>query len=419
MKPMDRMKRNLKKINLKNNTGLKILSLIIAIILWYVIGNVNDPVKTVVFSGIPVKVINDDVLESNNKAYEITEGNMVTISVRGKTSIVNGLTEDDFTATADMAKLSIVNAVPIDVSVSRNSTQLEISMGRVNTLKVNIEDRVEAMLPVVIDTEGSVADGYAIGSKTSSPNMIEISGSESTIKRLKEIRVKVDVEGKSEDVYSRQSIKFYDQNGDEVTSPNIECDTVAVDVTIPLWKTKEIPLIMTTTGEPAEGYGISNFDYEPKTLVIAAEDEKLEKITSWEMDPLDVTGLTKNLEKTISIDSSYLPSGVIFEDSTVDIVAKAVIEKKVSGEVKLKSSDIKIIGLPEGKRVVYDKTVYTINIESYESKLNNLDGTSFEPYIDISAWEDKTSGKARIHLVNPQGVTVANTISAEIVITNE
>lgn len=410
---------NLKKINLKNNTALKLVSLAVAIILWFVIGNVNDPVKTVVFSGIQVKVVNDDVLESNNKAYEITEGDVVTITVRGKTSVVDGLSADDFTATADMGKLSIVNAVPIDVSVSRNANQLEISLGRVNTLKVNIEDRVEAMLPVVIDTEGTVAEGYAMGSKTSSPNMIEVSGSESTIKRLKEIRVTVNVKDKSEDVYSRQSIKFYDQNGDEVVSPNIDCDTVAVDVTIPLWKTKEIPLTMTTTGTPAEGYGISNFDYEPKTLVIAAEDEKLEKITSWEMDPLDVTGLTESLEKTISIDSSYLPNGVIFANGSVDIVAKAVIEKKVSSEITLSADDITIKGLPEGKKVTFDKRVYTIAIETYQSRMGNLDGTSFEPYIDVSTWTNKTSGKARIHLVNPSGVTVGNTISAEITITDE
>lgn len=72
------------KINLRNNTGLKVLSLAIALILWYVIGNINDPVKTVAFSGIPVQVINSDVLQNENKVYEITEGETVAISVRGK-----------------------------------------------------------------------------------------------------------------------------------------------------------------------------------------------------------------------------------------------------------------------------------------------------------------------------------------------
>ena len=69
------------KINLKNNTGLKILSLIIAIVLWYVIGNVDDPVTIDTYT-IPVQIINADVLKSNNKAYEITEGDQVTFTVK-------------------------------------------------------------------------------------------------------------------------------------------------------------------------------------------------------------------------------------------------------------------------------------------------------------------------------------------------
>lgn len=402
------------KINLRNNTGLKVLSLAIALILWYVIGNINDPVKTVAFSGIPVQVINSDVLQNENKVYEITEGETVAISVRGKASIVEKLKAEDFTATADMSKLSIVNAVPIDVTVSQHSGQLDISLGRVNTLKVNIEDRVEAMLPVVVETEGKQADGYAIGSKKSSPNMVEISGSESMIKRLKEIRVRVNVQGESEDLYTRQSVKFYDQNGDLVESPTIECDTAAVDVTVELWKTKEIPVNITTVGTPAKGYGIAAFDYEPKTVVIAADDDKINELTSIELDPLDVSGLKENLEKTIPLDSSNLPSGVIFGAGNVDIVAKAVIEKKVSDEVKLKASDITVKGLGEDETAVFDKTIYTIKIESYESKLGSLTGVLFEPYIDVTELGEDREGEVLIHLVNPSGVTVTNTLKAKI-----
>lgn len=407
------------KINLKNNTGLKIMSLGIALILWYVIGNINDPVKTVAFSGIPVQIINSDVLQSENKVYEITEGETVAVSVRGKTSIVDSLTADDFTATADFTKLSIVNAVPIDVTVAQYSGQLDISLGRINTLKVNIEDRVEAMLPVVVETEGTPAEGYAIGSKTSSPNMVEISGSKSMIKRLKEIRVRINVQGEKEDLDTRQSVKFYDQNGDHVESPTIACDTAAVDVTVELWKTKEIPVNIFTTGTPVEGYGISAFDYEPKTVEIAADDDKIGTVTRLDLDPLDVTGLRKNLEKTISMDSSSLPNGVVFKNGSVDFVAKAVIEKKVSGEVELDTADITINGLSEGKKVAFDKKKYKIKIDSYESKMSGLTGASFEPYIDVTELGDKEEGELLIHLVNPSGVTVTNTIKAKIKIENQ
>ena len=232
------------------------------------------------------------------------------------------------------------------------------------------------------------------------------------IKRLKEIRVRVNVQDEKEDLYTRQSVKFYDQNGDHVESPTIACDTAAVDVTIELWRTKEIPVNLFTTGTPAQGYGISAFDYEPKVVEIAADDDKIGSVNSLDLTTLDVTGLTKNLEKTISMDSSSLPPGVVFKNGSVDFVAKAVIEKAVSGEVQLNVADIAINGLPQGKKVTFDKKKYQIEVDGYESKLEGLTGASFEPYIDVTELGSKKEGELLIHLINPSGITVTNTIRA-------
>ena len=401
------------KINLKNNTGLKILSLVMAIALWYVIGNIDDPVTIDTYT-IPVQIINSDVLKSNDKAYEITEGETVTFTVRGKSSILDKLKENDFKAEADLEKLSLVNSVPIDVTVSRYSNDVDITLGIVNTLKVNIENRVETMLPVVVETEGTVGEGFDIGTKTSSPNMVEVAGAESMIRRLKEIRVVVNVNNAVQDINARQSVKFYDRNGDEVESTMIDCDTKFVNVLIDLWKTKEIPISLKTEGTPAAGFGIAAFDYEPKTVVIAATDEMLEEITELKLEVLPVGGASANVEKTFSMDSSALPQGVMFRDDTIDIVAKAVIEQRVADKVKLDVGDIEIKNLPTGKTLIFDKKSYEIEISSYESKIANLAGTSFGPYIDVAELEGESSGKVLIHLMNPDGVTVSNPLWAEI-----
>ena len=401
------------KINLKNNTGLKILSLVLAVALWYMIGNINDPVTIDTYT-IPVQIINGDVLKSNDKAYEITEGETVTFTVRGKTSVLNKLKESDFKAEADIEKLSLVNSVPIDVTVSRYSGEVDITLGIVNTVKVNIENRVEAMLPVVVETEGVVGEGYDIGTKTSSPNMVEVAGSESMIHRLKEIRVVVNVNNAVQDINARQSVKFYDRNGDEVDTTMIDCDTKMVNVMVDLWKTKEIPVILKAEGMPAAGFGIAAFDYEPKTVVIAATDEMIDQITELKMESLEVEGASSNVEKTIVVDSFTLPQGVMFRDDAIDVVAKAVIEQRVADKVKLNAADIEIKNLPAGEKVTFDKEAYEIEISTFKSKMGNVSAASFQPYIDIKDLEDKKSGKILIHLINPDGVTVSNTITAEI-----
>ena len=110
------------KDKMMNNTGMKILSVMIAILIWLLVANTNDPVVTKKFSDISVKVINDNVLTDEGYAYEITEGEAVTITVRGKNSIVGGLSASDFQAVADFSKLSKVDAIPIDVTVKKYFT---------------------------------------------------------------------------------------------------------------------------------------------------------------------------------------------------------------------------------------------------------------------------------------------------------
>lgn len=409
------------KIKVSSNFGTKVLSVAIALILWFIVGNINDPVITRSFGDIPVQVVNEDVLESINKVYEITEGDTVSIIVRGKSSTVKNLRATDFVAKADLSKLSIVNAVPIEASIARNSVhsnrsgQIEISLGRVNTLKVKIEDRAEKMLPVIVETEGAVAKGFAIGSKTSSPNMVQVSGSESMIKRLKEIRIKVDVAGANKDISTRQTVKFYDQNGDPVEASTIKCGTAAVDVLIELWRTKEIPLFMETTGTVKKGYGIVTFDYEPKTVLIAASKDKLREITELTVSPLDVDGQSESLEKTITLDSSVLPEGVIFPGNTIDIVAKAVIEKRIAKEITLASADIEVRGLKNGQDAEFEKNSYIINVDSFASKLADINGASFEPYINVDEIDEET-GMAPVHLTNPNGVIVTNAMKAKVTI---
>ena len=56
------------KKGLMNNWGLKILSFLLAVMLWLIVVNINDPVTTQTFNNIPVAVTNAEVLAATNHA---------------------------------------------------------------------------------------------------------------------------------------------------------------------------------------------------------------------------------------------------------------------------------------------------------------------------------------------------------------
>ena len=68
-----------------HNVGLKILSVLLAILIWLVVVSIDNPVKTEIFTSIPVEVENASVMEAAGKAYEISDSSKtVSVSVRAE-----------------------------------------------------------------------------------------------------------------------------------------------------------------------------------------------------------------------------------------------------------------------------------------------------------------------------------------------
>ena len=101
------------KMSLTNNIGLKFLAVLIALVLWLAIVNVNDPEKTITVSNIPISVTNESAITSRDMVYNVKSEQYLNITVSGKRSIVSNLSAEDFRATASLKELSKVNSIPV------------------------------------------------------------------------------------------------------------------------------------------------------------------------------------------------------------------------------------------------------------------------------------------------------------------
>ena len=91
------------KKKLTKNLPLKLLSLALAVFLWAVVLNVDDPVTSVQFSNVPVEVLHPEVVTSKGKTYQIEdETDTVRVTVRAKRSVLHSMTVSDIKASADM-----------------------------------------------------------------------------------------------------------------------------------------------------------------------------------------------------------------------------------------------------------------------------------------------------------------------------
>ena len=132
------------KKRILHNWGLKLISLLIAIALWFIIVEFADPQESRTFSNIQVKFINTDVLEQQNKAYEVLDNtDVVRVTVRAPGSVISQLRASDIVAEADMSKLTEINTVGINYSIQNVDIEVDESSitGNRDAVKLNVENK--------------------------------------------------------------------------------------------------------------------------------------------------------------------------------------------------------------------------------------------------------------------------------------
>lgn len=354
-----------------NNITLKILSLGIAFIAWILIINIDDPVRTKKFYKIPVNIQNESVITSLNKVYEVIEGDYINITVKGKRSIVDNLRATDFKATADLSNLSSVNAVPIKASFIKDTSGVEIIEGINNTLRITLEDVAESQFKVGYNLNGSIADGYYISEVKLRPNLIRVSGGETIISKLNQVKIEIDISGISDNFVVRAIPKAYDQYGNELDSTKLKFSTSQIKATVNVLETKNIPINVVVQGNPINGYTYSDIIFEPKEVLVAGNEDILDSVKSITI-PVDISGIYNNFEEEISL-VDYLPDGIIVADENSTIVVNIPIEKMQTKDIALTSSSISIENLDENLEYRFlDSSSILVRVMADGDILNNI-----------------------------------------------
>jgi len=377
------------KEKLIHNLGLKLLSVGLAALLWLVVINSQDPVETKTFEDIPVTIINESSLAAKDKIPEVVEGDTVSVVVEARRSVFETLTGDDIIAVADFEKISVTDAVPIDISVAGYSErEVEIVRGMNQVMKLRLEDAMTKDFRVKISTTGQTRAGYVIGDMVASPNMISLTGSSTQISKIKEVVLVVDIEGMSKESQTTGIPVVYDKNGDIVNSTKVSMSSKEVTVTIPVLKTKAFRVSVSTIGEPAPGYEISSVSYQPDFVTIAGNLSDLILLGSTLQAYCDITDQSGTVEENIEISSLWDESleslRVVDEDKLAVTITMKPYEEK---EFELVPEKIELRDLHNGLTGSVGLLSTTkVHVAGKEEEIKELTLEMLAPYIDMSAY---------------------------------
>lgn len=397
-----------------NKLGLKIGSLVIAIVIWIVVANVDDYKTTKQISGIEIEFINGSAITEKNKVYEVPAGTTVDIVVKGKRSVVEGLTSEDFKAVADLSKMSVTNAVMVEVSAVSSYIGRDLTITYTdNAVVVAVEDKLETQFPITVRATSEVAEGYAIRSKTATPNLITVEGAESVVKDIKEVVVNVDVKGANQNLTAIAEPIFIDGNGEAIDSSKFEYDVKEVEVFVEVMKTKELSVKVKQQGKPRDGYAIASIDYQPTSIVVVGDPADLAKVEEVVIDDIDVENCYKDIELAVNI-TEYLPTEITLVDANEEIAIKIVVEKVEEKEIRLDSSDINLVGKEDNCTYVFKGAVsYNLKVRGLKADLDKLKVANLIPSIDVTGYGPGIY-TFTVNLRDVKGIEVLDAVTVEL-----
>jgi len=175
-------------LNWPNNWGLKIISLIFAILIWYfVVG--EDKVDTTIY--IPVEIVNlprDMVIANQFKKQ-------VEATISGPRGLISGINRQRITRTINLAKATpgtmVIRNEPETIQFPRG---IIVSRIQPTHITLVIDELLEKELPVQGRVTGEPAPGYELAGVLFEPQTIRISGPRAIIGNEKILTAKpVDV----------------------------------------------------------------------------------------------------------------------------------------------------------------------------------------------------------------------------------
>lgn len=405
------------KERLTRNLGMKIISLAIAVFLWIFINGLTDPVTTEVIDNIPVKLINEDAMDSVGKIFEIVSGEHISVKVRAKRSIAEKLNVTDFQAIADVTKMTEMHAVEIVVGcLLYDETEVEILSKQTEDgtgmMMLSLEDSDTQSFAVSVVPDGMVADGYYIVESQVSPNLLTITGSKTQVSRIAKIAVLVNVDGANGSFVQSGTPVVYDANGNVIEASKLSLSSDQVLVSVTMLPTKQIQLKVTSDGTPFYNYDCTGIEFAPNTIQIAGKTGDLAALSSLELK-CNISNARSDVEAELSVEEALKAlygNKYIVVDESDKVSVKATIERMETKEITVLTDSIELRNLAENLRVEFPDVTKTIRAVAVPDVLDGITAVTLKPYIDCSEYKNPGTYFAVVRTQESEDVVKISTI---------
>lgn len=365
---------------LKNNSKIKIISLLSAMVLWMYVMAIVDPEETKLFENIPVTITNKNELNERDLVIYPEQDLTTNIYVTGKLSNLKKVTKDDINVYGQINNpLEGNNEIYLKVSTSqRVNYDFKNPVMIVTLEKIISEDK-----SIKVDITGSGKNNVDNIILQDNIDKVSVSGPRSLVNKVKRVVGTVKVNGELNDFSQSIKLEPVDAKGKVVEGIELEKDSVNVNITLLTQKTVPITLKLSDNSESGVNYTMSQ-----NTVTIKGKKDIVDSINDIETQPVKLSEISPGTSKDIYL---QVPSGITIETKYITI--KKNSEENAVEVYTYTAKDIEIRNNIENIDKSKIKIPNSINVSiEYLQSEGSINKDDIKLYIDLNevSLEDNT-----------------------------
>lgn len=370
--------------NLKNNTKIKLISLLSALVLWLYVMTVEDPVEIRNFNNIPITITNMSMLEDRGLAIYPKEELLADISIKANLSSLRTINRDNIYiyGRLDDPKEG-KNAIYLQANLPERVNKYDI---KPSVITVDLEKVVDEKRSIEVSTKGKSninIDNIEISKKTAN-----VTGPRSVVNKVTSIKATVDVDRKEKDFSTKVKLVPVDKSGNEVEDVKLEDDFVVA--TVKFLQQKVVPVKLKLEGSSEGEKIIKNYKLSPSEITIEGKKEVLDKINSISTKPVKIEDLKDANSVDIGLD---IPNGIKVNDNISSV--KIDVDKNITSEFVIPKSNIDILNKESNIDTKLDLSKVPDDIKVtivHSDQIRDLSKDDIQLYIDMT---DKSKGEGK------------------------
>lgn len=392
---------------LKKDIVIKIVSVLLAILLWLYVLNIDNPYKNKPLT-IPIKVENINTLQE--KALALKNDNFtrnVEVIIRGREEVLNKISPGDFQAILDFSKVKSVDDKTLKIDFIYDIDDITITVMIPRSVNIELEKIEKKAFPLQVELTGQPKENYKIINMTQVPESVTLEDVESVINQVASVKSFIDISNLDDDKTVKQECKVYDKNGKEITklSKNLS-------VEVKLEVAKEVPVNLVVTGKPAQDYLEGAKKISPEKVLIAGPKEIVSGITGLKTEPVSIENSRENVSTKTAIS---LPEGVRLVNSPKEVLVNITIESLVNKNFTIAKDDIAILNFSDEELLDFEIVTESVEItlKGKQADLQNISAARMKPSIDVGGLEEGTHS-IPLNIELPAGVRLLEKRNIEV-----